>query len=203
MEKTKKEMKNKINWSLWLSVVAIILSIFSFFISEGTLQFDKVNFIIGVLAVLVTFLLGWQIYNIVNWDKKIKEEISNGVEIKTIDIERKIDKIFGIIERMNTNVYQNAIYQNTYLFLEILNIQKDKKKIELYLSKIEDLTKEYDEPFSGGLKSKLIYQIRLKQAEELLQKANKLSEGIRNSKEIETLIKELEKIINRGEFAVV
>ena len=103
MEKTKKETKDKINWSLWLSVVAIILSIFSFFISEGTLQFDKVNFIIGVLAILVTFLLGWQIYNAVGvkrelekFEEKIngyKTEINTIIDKKVTESEKKIEKI--------------------------------------------------------------------------------------------------------------
>ena len=101
MEKTKKEMKNKINWAVGLSVVAVIFSIFSFFISEGTLKFDSVNFIIGVLAILVTFLLGWQIYNVVGvkrelekFEEKIngyKTEINTIIDKKVTESERKIE----------------------------------------------------------------------------------------------------------------
>ncbi|MFK8301866.1 hypothetical protein ACI75Y_03055 [Capnocytophaga stomatis] len=121
MEETKKEVKNKINWSLWLSVVAIILSIFSFFISEGTLQFDSINFIIGVLAILVTVLIGWQIYNVVGvkrelekFEEKINIEIKENehkIENSKKEIKTQIDEMRGKIN-YNFNSLAFELYSN-------------------------------------------------------------------------------------------
>ncbi|GET48809.1 hypothetical protein RCZ02_16400 [Capnocytophaga felis] len=123
MEKTKKEMKNKINWAVGLSVVAVILSIFSFFISEGALQFDSINFIIGVLAILVTFLLGWQIYNVVGVKRELEkfEEKINGykTEINTI-IDEKIKESEDRIER-NSLQYISSIALEFYSHFNIMS----------------------------------------------------------------------------------
>lgn len=115
------EMKNKINWSLWLSVVAIILSIFSFFISEGTLQFDSVNFIIGVLAILVTALIGWQIFNVIQFEnrfekirKQLKMDIhkeSNNIRFEIINILKTNNNVYSAINTLITAI-KNSTEEN-------------------------------------------------------------------------------------------
>lgn len=46
-------------------------------ITSGNLGFDYLGVIVGILAFLVTFLLGYQIWNIINIENKIKREIEN------------------------------------------------------------------------------------------------------------------------------
>lgn len=158
MEKTKKEMKNKINWAVGLSVVAVILSIFSFFISEGALQFDSINFIIGVLAILVTFLLGWQIYNAVGVKRELEkfEEKINGykTEINTI-IDKKIKESEDRIER-NSLQYISYIALEFYSHFNVMSyINKMPVSTRLsfliggiiYGSLIEDMPQEFLESY--------------------------------------------------------
>lgn len=49
-------------------------------------DFDYIGFIIGVLSLLVTILIGWQIYAVINIDKKIAKHIKDAKKRTTQDI---------------------------------------------------------------------------------------------------------------------
>lgn len=68
------------NWiSTTISVVAIIISMIALAIviptdiSECGLDFDYIGVIVGVLSFLVTLLLGYQIYTVINVKEELKE----------------------------------------------------------------------------------------------------------------------------------
>lgn len=73
-------MSNKhTNWAFWLSIVAIVISttilvLWMISVSEiAVVQLDTfVGVIVALMALLVTIVLGWQIYNAVDIQDKIK-----------------------------------------------------------------------------------------------------------------------------------
>lgn len=60
--------------SLAISVISIALSIYATFICDKRIEADWMSILIGILALLVTTLIGWQIFSIVKIDK-IKNDI--------------------------------------------------------------------------------------------------------------------------------
>lgn len=73
-------MKNWIKsyWSNCLSITAIICSVVAICVSlpsNNELGFDYIGAITGILSFLVTVLIGWQIYNAVTIEQKIKNEV--------------------------------------------------------------------------------------------------------------------------------
>lgn len=97
-------MKTQEKVTIVLSGLAFILSIITFAIAYTRFEMPDLNtgsFLVSVLAVLVTFLLGWQIYNAVGvkrelekFEEKIngyKTEINTIIDKKVTESERKIE----------------------------------------------------------------------------------------------------------------
>jgi hypothetical protein len=77
------------NISIILSGAAFIIAILTFCITKTNFilpQIDTNSFLVSVLSVLVTILIGWQIYNVI----KIKDEITNIVNDKFREEELKM-----------------------------------------------------------------------------------------------------------------
>lgn len=74
--------------SIILSIVALVISSLLMFpclpriLSSKELQFDYIGAVIGILSLLVTALIGWNIYQVINI-KRIKEQIQKDVDEKT------------------------------------------------------------------------------------------------------------------------
>lgn len=73
-------MKNRIKsyWSNCLSIAAIICSVVAICVSLPSapeLGIDYIGVIVGILSLLVTMLIGWQIWNVIAIDKKVKDEV--------------------------------------------------------------------------------------------------------------------------------
>lgn len=65
-------------WSNCLSIAAIICSVVAICVSLPSapeLGIDYIGVIVGILSLLVTMLIGWQIYNAIVIEKKIKDEV--------------------------------------------------------------------------------------------------------------------------------
>lgn len=79
---------------------------------------------VGVLSLLVTFLIGWQIYNAITIEKRLKKLIKDS-ELKMMSIvNSKVSKVAGEI-RFNTGqeAYdQQRYYVALFRFLEVLNL---------------------------------------------------------------------------------
>lgn len=83
-------MKTQLNrWaiaSLIISPIALILGAISFFRSyprSENLGFDYIGLLVGILAILVTILIAWQIYNTIGIDARVKEVEMMQAELKT------------------------------------------------------------------------------------------------------------------------
>lgn len=122
-------MKNRIKsyWSNALSITAIVCSVVAICISlpsNQELGFDYIGAITGILSFLVTILIGWQIYNAVTIERKIKDEVKQVSETLKDEIKQASSALSESIDKtkedlsiagarsMATTLYKT---ENTYL----------------------------------------------------------------------------------------
>ena len=110
-EKTIKDIG--LNLPVWISVFAMLVSLSSFVYSlcirikgDAEWGFDLNGALIGVLALLVTLLVSWQIFNYISFEKRIKD-----------DVEERIGKIESVFNM-----------KPPYLFIESAKINSLKNK---------------------------------------------------------------------------
>ena len=76
----------KASISIFLSIIAIIICIINFFVFNirvAPYELDVYGVLVGILGILVTFLLGWQIFSVFQMKKeidKLKADISQEVD---------------------------------------------------------------------------------------------------------------------------
>ena len=93
-------MKNWIKsyWSNCLSIAAIICSVVAICVSLPSapeLGIDYIGVIVGILSFLVTLLIGWQIYNAVTIEKRIKGEVERTRnEIDSYFNKQKVENLY-------------------------------------------------------------------------------------------------------------
>ncbi|CEN40619.1 hypothetical protein [Capnocytophaga cynodegmi] len=154
-------MKTQEKVTIVLSGLAFILSVITFAIAYTRFEMPDLNtgsFLVSVLAVLVTFLLGWQIYNAVGVKRELEkfEEKINGykTEINTI-IDKKVTESERKIEYEN---FQNLArisfeFYGQFNFLSLLSNVELSSRLPLlmgaiiYGSYIEDMEKEVLESY--------------------------------------------------------
>ena len=152
-----KKLKKKLNWAIGLSISAIILSVVMLIIwccNAGGFEVVELDTFVGVivalLAIIVTFVLGWQIFNIFELKQKI-EEMNNlklqfneqSEEIKNLSLrtEHTMYLTWGDNECNKQNYYLATFYYIISLkyALEMnstTNILKIKKALKLSKNKI-------------------------------------------------------------------
>ena len=109
-------MKNRIKsyWSNCLSIAAIICSVVAICVSlpsEPEIGIDYIGVIVGILSLLVTMLIGWQIYNVITIDKRIEDKVNEVTDSFEKDIKKTKDE--------NEISLKKALYKAEYLELKI------------------------------------------------------------------------------------
>ena len=88
----------KASISIVLSITAIITCIINFFVFNirvAPYEFDVYGALVGILGILVTFLLGWQIFSVFQMKKeidKLKDDISKEVDTEIEKLRKEIKK---------------------------------------------------------------------------------------------------------------
>ena len=88
----------KASISIVLSIIAIITCIINFFVFNirvAPYEFDVYGALVGILGILVTFLLGWQIFSVFQMKKeidKLKADISQEVDTEIEKLRKEIKK---------------------------------------------------------------------------------------------------------------
>jgi hypothetical protein len=88
----------KASISIVLSITAIITCIINFFVFNirvAPYEFDVYGVLVGILGILVTFLLGWQIFSVFQMKKeidKLKDDISKEVDTEIEKLRKEIKK---------------------------------------------------------------------------------------------------------------
>ena len=86
----------KASISIVLSIIAIITCIINFFVFNirvAPYEFDVYGVLVGILGILVTFLLGWQIFSVFQMKKeidKLKADISQEVDTEIEKLRKDI-----------------------------------------------------------------------------------------------------------------
>ena len=76
-------------------IICSVVAIFVSFPSEPELGMDYIGVIVGILSLLVTMLIGWQIYNAVTIEKRIKDEVDRTRnEIDTYFNKQKVENLY-------------------------------------------------------------------------------------------------------------
>lgn len=151
-------MKNRIKsyWSNCLSIAAIICSVVAICVSLPSapeLGIDYIGVIIGILSLLVTMLIGWQIWNVIAIDKKIDGKVKQTSDSLTESINVTKKEMIEYIEKANEK-------SQTEIMTSLLFIQGDnflfKSQFEnallRYLDVISDIIeKPYIENYSDAI----------------------------------------------------
>ena len=151
-------MKNRIKsyWSNCLSIAAIICSVVAICVSLPSapeLGIDYIGVIVGILSLLVTMLIGWQIWNVIAIDKKIDGKVKQTSDSLTESINVTKKEMIEYIEKANEK-------SQTEIMTSLLFIQRDnflfKSQFEnallRYLDVISDIIeKPYIENYSDAI----------------------------------------------------
>ena len=151
-------MKNRIKsyWSNCLSIAAIICSVVAICVSLPSapeLGIDYIGVIVGILSLLVTMLIGWQIWNVIAIDKKIDGKVKQTSDSLTESINVTKKEMIEYIEKANEK-------SQTEIMTSLLFIQGDnflfKSQFEnallRYLDVISDIIeKPYIENYSDEI----------------------------------------------------
>lgn len=117
------------NLSITLSVLSFLFAIVTFCITKTNFilpQIDTSSFLVSVLAILVTILICWQIYNFI----KIKEDITNLVTNLVNDRLEKIEQKMEVERKENSNIifalafdfYRDSILENKNDFQKLRSV---------------------------------------------------------------------------------
>ena len=151
-------MKNRIKsyWSNCLSIAAIVCSVVAICVSLPSapeLGIDYIGVIVGILSLLVTMLIGWQIWNVIAIDKKIDGKVKQTSDSLTESINVTKKEMIEYIEKANEK-------SQTEIMTSLLFIQGDnflfKSQFEnallRYLDVISDIIeKPYIENYSDAI----------------------------------------------------
>ena len=151
-------MRNRIKsyWSNCLSIAAIICSVVAICVSLPSapeLGIDYIGVIVGILSLLVTMLIGWQIWNVIAIDKKIDGKVKQTSDSLTESINVTKKEMIEYIEKANEK-------SQTEIMTSLLFIQGDnflfKSQFEnallRYLDVISDIIeKPYIENYSDAI----------------------------------------------------
>lgn len=161
-------MKKKENWALLISIAALGLGGYAVFVCDKRIEADWMAILIGILALLTTILIGWQIlaiWNIRDIQKEIKEE-RNAIILKSEENEVEINATLVLFYRelLKTDDSEDLIakFLMSYLYLilheaNLGDIQRCEREILSFSKDIERLKaipirKEYKEALYRILK---------------------------------------------------
>lgn len=119
-------LETKINWSLGLSITSItviVILVIMWFCNVWELSVIGIETFIGVivalLAIIVTFVVGWQIYNTIEIRNKLSEldRLEGEIEKQKLLIENSVYQSRHLIAfTWATNCYDDGHYEETFAY---------------------------------------------------------------------------------------
>lgn len=144
-------MKNWIKsyWSNCLSIAAIICSVVAICVSLPSvpeLGIDYIGVIVGILSLLVTMLIGWQIYNVITIDKKIDGKIEQVSNYLSNNIKEINKETLEHIQKKNDQMEEYILVSFDLMRSEYFSINKKyKSALFSYLRVISQLSESTSE----------------------------------------------------------
>lgn len=106
----------KENTGIWLGWVAIVISVASLCVAmlrTVPISVDWAGVLVGILTLLVTALIGWNIYTLIDIDKRAKE-----LAILTIEASLGTEKSLALSENAAAGIYSYLLLKEDPLGLE-------------------------------------------------------------------------------------
>lgn len=128
-EKEVKQSMKKNKISNTLSSFAIVIAVVTFIVHHTRLEclpFDTASFLVVVLSVLVTLLLGYQIYNVFTINKRLNEH-EKEFDKKLTEQKKEFDKKLTVLEEDNEKCHEKINDFLIVFYTEQLSIVKKLK----------------------------------------------------------------------------
>lgn len=110
-------MKKEGYISLTFSIAALGFSAYAAFVCDKRIETDWMGVLVGILSLLVTVLIGWNIYNLIDFKNKEKE------------IDRSIQKLNSTLQKINKHNITSKSDISTYIASMYYYLIADKMKI--------------------------------------------------------------------------
>ena len=114
--------------ALAFSVIAVCMAAYR----TPELDFDYYGVIVGVLSLLVALLMGWQIFNVIGFENRIKKVLDKHKTISTGEMNRKIQGTENKVDLKITEVNEKLVLFSKgvdvywYFFTGLLGVQTEK-----------------------------------------------------------------------------
>lgn len=105
--------------ALGISGVALAISLYAA-IRTNPVTWDLLGVLAAILSVLVTILIGWQIYNVISFERKMEKSISKAEDNLKIYVNAQIKNVANLL-RCDLSVTQAANFSATEDWVSILN----------------------------------------------------------------------------------
>lgn len=136
-------------WLLIANVIFAIINLCCAFPRSGELDFDFTGFIIATLAVLVTALVGWQVYNSIDYKGKINEISSSTKQLQNeklaslfvgmVHLGDSIKSLPTTTDEQKQTIHDNALKAYFYALVYLHEDIPSEVKNELYNETIQNL----------------------------------------------------------------
>ena len=125
----KRVSKTKVNWAIALSIIALVFSVPAIFISAPRaydLNFDYYGVIVGILSLLVTALLGLNIYALIDFNRAKEDMAHNKKELYTIITGNNVSVYHAIADILYSMIDKDVRFSKheMYVLYRVLELQQ-------------------------------------------------------------------------------
>lgn len=186
----------KENLSLLLSIISSVISIISICIAayrSPELGFDYMGIIVGILSLLVTILIGWQIYNFIYSREEINKAIKNIITEYLNQFYHAINgKIIARLATVVSHVHDVRTFHNCFIALDELlkseNIDTNNYILNYIIAELKLGMKQLKDKHDGEL---VIWEGKKKYYIDVLNRIDhedkfEIIDAISNAKEIKS-----------------
>lgn len=196
MKTTNRQVTSKILSiiAIGLSILAILFSITS--LSNKQLEADWASVLVGVLGAMSTILIGWQLYNVIGFEKRmsdLEDRLESDVETRGEVILSSVNSSIRVmaetflldgnktiaLKQIASNIYRTFDFYKTFVPEEILQ-----EELDIILL----LEEKWEESDSLKLTS---YIAQLRELSGLIKKLN-LSNSVKAAKFINRIIRDIQ-----------
>lgn len=179
---------NKTNVSIVASIVSILLSGYAVFVCDKRIEADWMGILVGILSLLVTVLIGWQIYTTINIKEELKEtntlrkEIDKKIEAAIKDMEINFAKELGSVSSILMSLSSDRRKDLVKNLFGIFYINRNSKNFALSFSVkmiyayLEGLEKSDQETRDKALKE-MVTSLKYEEVSTFLQIADAFQNG--------------------------
>lgn len=201
------KLKRENTWVYVLTVLAILLSVAAIAITiprKPEVDFDYQGVIVGILSLLVTVLIGYNVYSLIDLRGLIEQNRRNAVEIEKL---RKYSNTnLGQIEHTLATLYfercfipdeKNLIWQSLYHWIKAILINSEEGNYDICIQFVNIISCTFSENLETPAGEKALSKVNLEIPAEKKALLKELCSSIPNKEKIsnfESLVKTIDNI---------